>query len=97
MGWTEEENNTAFLHRASAKSEKLKLVHSITEIGGPPFFLFFLFFSHLTERDFVALTFLTECNSTTLTPRFLPTGSATIPVSRHTTSLPILALHYGHT
>ena len=36
MGWTEEKNNTAFLHRAAAKPEKLKLVHSITEMGEPP-------------------------------------------------------------
>ena len=36
MGWTEEKNNTAFLQRATAKSEKLKLVHSITEMVGPP-------------------------------------------------------------
>ena len=57
----------------------------------------FFFFFFLTERDFVVLTFLTECNSTALTPRFLPNGSATIPVSRHTTSIPLLALHYGHT
>ena len=79
MGWTEEKNNTAFLHRATAKSEKLKLVHSITEMGGPPETTLShprrCFFFPLTERDFVALTFLTECTQ-------LP--------SRHATSLLVL-------
>ena len=109
MGWTEEKNNTAFLHRATAKSEKLKLEHSITEMVGPPeplcstldaFFLNFCKFCFPNRtRDFVALTFLTECNLTALTPHYLPTGSATIPVPQYvnTGNTPRLAPHYLNT
>ena len=49
-------------------------------------------------------TFLTECNSTAVTPHYLTTGSATIPMPpyvntgntpalRHTTSIPVPAPH----
>ena len=49
-------------------------------------------------------TFLTECNSTAVTPPYLTTGSATIPMPpyvftgntpalRHTTSIPVLTPH----
>ena len=60
--------------------------------------LFFFFFPKRT-RDFVALTFLTECNSTALTRHYLPTGSATIPVPPYvnTGNTPRLAPHYLNT
>ena len=61
--------------------------------------LFFFFFFPNRTRNVVALTFLTECNSTALTPHYLPTGSATIPVPPYvnTGNTPRLAPHYLNT
>ena len=104
-------NSTASSHRATAKSEELKSVHSITETDGWTTWTVLshprrwtLNFSNRTRLH--CGTFLTECNSTAVTPHYLTTGSATIPMPpyvntgntpalRHTTSIPVPAPHYA--